>query len=87
MIANRLIDTHPKHIAGFIDLVDILAFLINITNSGVNESNAGTLANAFLSKPVGDLMGNQEKFEVNNKQLKPHRLFYKGSLHCGTRRR
>jgi CBS domain-containing protein len=55
-VADPNIATYPKHIAGFIDLVDILAYLINLTNIGVTDANAAMLATAFLNKPVGDLM-------------------------------
>jgi len=55
-VADPTIATHPKHIAGFIDLVDILAYLVTLTSVGVTEANAANLASAFLNKPVGDLM-------------------------------
>jgi hypothetical protein len=56
-LSHTNLATHPKHIAGFIDLVDILAYLVTLTSNGVTDDNAANLASAFLNKRVGELMG------------------------------
>lgn len=56
-VSDSTISSYPKHIAGFVDLLDILAYLITVCDTiGVSDANSGTLATTFLSKPVGDLM-------------------------------
>jgi len=56
-VADPTIATFPKRIAGFIDLVDILAFLVSLVDGqGVTQENAQTVTNEFLSQRVGDLM-------------------------------
>jgi len=56
-VSDPTIASYPKHIAGFVDLLDILAYLITICDTvGVSDATADTLASTFMSKPVGDLM-------------------------------
>lgn len=53
-VSDPAMATYPKFICGFIDLVDILAYLIALSNSGL-ASDANVLTSTFLSKQVGEL--------------------------------
>jgi len=56
-VADQNIHLYPKHIAGFVDLLDILAYLIHVCEAySLAYSNPTALAQSFLNKPVGDLM-------------------------------
>jgi len=56
-VTDQNIHSYPKHIAGFVDLLDILAYLIHICEAySVTYSTPPALASAFMNKPVGDLI-------------------------------
>jgi len=66
-VADQNIHIYPKHIAGFIDLLDILAYLIHVCEAySLSYSNPSALATHFLGKHVGDLIdySSRDKFKT-----------------------
>jgi len=66
-VADQNIHVYPKHIAGFIDLLDILAYLIHVCEAySLPYSNPTELATHFLNKPVGELIdySSRDKFKT-----------------------
>lgn len=65
-VNDPTIATYPKHIAGFVDLLDILAYLVQVFDAlpKYSPSDIPILADAFLHKPVGDLLdySSRDKF-------------------------
>lgn len=56
-VVDQTIDAFPKHIAGFVDLLDILAYLIHVCEAySVTYSTPATLATSFMNQPVGGLI-------------------------------
>jgi len=56
-VADQTIHSYPKHIAGFVDLLDILSYLIHVCEAyALSYSNTAALASSFMNKPVGELI-------------------------------
>jgi CBS-domain-containing membrane protein len=66
-VADQTMKVYPKHIAGFVDLLDILAYLIHVCEAySISYGTPNALAHAFMHKPVGELIdfSSRDKFKA-----------------------